>query len=525
MKNEWLLPVVVFLAAGCLYGQPTKKFDIKDYEYAMGEKYFKLWNAEEQSRIDRDIEKYRKADGVFELNIPAGTEVKVEQTRHAFYFGAHIFDFDQLPSDEANVKYKAMWKELFNSATIPFYWKDYEPERGWYRDDVTPDNTPQFWQNCKKPWKYRFYRKPAVKPLLDFCDANGIRKHGHPLVWGGNFQLPQWYWDAIPKEVTESEFFKKEFKYADPATKKIGFMSYWCLMGDLSETEFAEKYPDYCKFVNDVFKERIIGICKKYGDRIDSWDVVNESANDTVYIPRMGKAPRMIPGGKITKSYFGVMPGDYTYTSFKIAAAHLPGKAKLNINDVPYYAAAEPYANQICDLLKRGAKIDQVGCQMHVFSPKQTLGMAMGTENMQSPSMVRETFEILDRTRLPMHLSEITLMAPSNDIKGEAQQAVLAYNLYRLWFSLPAMNGITWWNTVDFRSHMECFPSGILRPDMSKKPVYFALDDLINHQWKTNLTVKADPNGKIAFRGFKGTYKLTWQDAAGKTQEKTVELK
>ncbi|MCQ2386658.1 MAG: hypothetical protein MJ078_08355, partial [Clostridia bacterium] len=76
MKKEFWLSIVVALTAGCACNQ-VKKFDVKDYEYEMGEKYLALWNDEENARIDRDIEKYRKADGVFALDVPAGTEVQV----------------------------------------------------------------------------------------------------------------------------------------------------------------------------------------------------------------------------------------------------------------------------------------------------------------------------------------------------------------------------------------------------------------------------------------------------------------
>ncbi|HCF96336.1 MAG TPA: hypothetical protein DEW46_14860, partial [Verrucomicrobia bacterium] len=72
----------------------------------MSEAYRQLWNAEEQARIDRDIERYRMADGHFELgNLPEGTEVQVEQVTHDFVFGAHIFNFNQLGTSERNRKY------------------------------------------------------------------------------------------------------------------------------------------------------------------------------------------------------------------------------------------------------------------------------------------------------------------------------------------------------------------------------------------------------------------------------------
>ena len=79
--------------------------------------------------------------------------------------------------------------------------------------------------------------------------------------------------------------------------------------------------------------------------------------------------------------------------------------------------------------------------------------------------------------------------------------------------------GITWWNTVDGCGKKgEPAVSGIFFRDMKEKPSYWALDQLINHEWKTNVTVKADENGKVQFRGFKGKYHITYKDNKGKTQ-------
>ena len=77
--------------------------DMAKFDQAMSPKYRQIWNAEVQAKIDRDIEANRKADGRFILHgVPAGIEVKVEQIRSEFIFGAHIFNFDQLGSDERN---------------------------------------------------------------------------------------------------------------------------------------------------------------------------------------------------------------------------------------------------------------------------------------------------------------------------------------------------------------------------------------------------------------------------------------
>ena len=77
---------------------------------------------------------------------------------------------------------------------------------------------------------------------------------------------------------------------------------------------------------------------------------------------------------------------------------------------------------------------------------------------------------------------------------------------------------ITWWNVVDGCGLKgEPTVSGLFTRDMQPKPAYYALDNLINHEWKTNLTLKADENGQVKFRGFKGKYKLSWTDEKGES--------
>ena len=94
---------------------------IEQQNAAMSEGYWNRWNRDVQAKIDRDIEANRKADGSFKTAAPAGADVRVEQISSAFIFGAHIFNFDQLGSDERNAKYRSLFGSLFNSATIAFF--------------------------------------------------------------------------------------------------------------------------------------------------------------------------------------------------------------------------------------------------------------------------------------------------------------------------------------------------------------------------------------------------------------------
>src|SRR5690606_29838099 len=119
-----------------------------------------------------------------------------------------------------------------------------------------------------------------------------------------------------------------------------------------------------------------------------------------------------------------------------------------------------------------------------------------------TPQDVWARMETLATAGLPIHLSEFTITAPNDDEHGRQIQAVIARNLYRLWFSIEEMMGITWWNVVDdCGAPGEPTTSGLFTRNMGPKPSYFALDQLINHEWKTNLQVQADGNSQIRFRG------------------------
>ena len=123
-------------------------------------------------------------------------------------------------------------------------------------------------------------------------------------------------------------------------------------------------------------------------------------------------------------------------------------------------------------------------------------------------------------------MSEITITAPGTTKRDWDIQAVIAQNLYRAWFSHPSVMGITWWNVVDdCGAPGEPSMSGIFTRDMQPKSAFYALDNLINKEWKTKTTLKPDKNGKITFRGFKGIYKITWVDKYGRQREMHYHLK
>lgn len=464
----------------------------------MSAAYLNLWNEEEQARIDRDIAAHRMADADFTLDgIEAGTTVRVEQISHEFIFGAHIFNFDQLGSDERNARYKELYGTLFNSATIPFYWRTLELEEGKPRFEAEYRDTAKFWNSLEEPKLQPHWRRPATDPIVEFCESKGIRLHGHTLVWGNfRWHMPDWVVEKIPAAYRENAVIY-ENSCGAPHIKMFDAMT---------PAQVEALIPEFTTQVHTLMAKRIFEIALHYKGRLHSWDVVNESATD------FGKG-NLIPGAGICKSVYGLMPGDYPYRAFKITEGMFPEDVKLNINE---WNLGEEYPAEIEDLKKRGCKVDIAGAQMHLFDPQTCQDIADGKSDLQSPASVRKTMGLIARAGLPIHLSEITITSPGNNERGGLIQAIIARNLYRLWFSLEPLMGITWWNVVDdCGAPGEPSVSGLFTRDMQPKPSYFALNDLINNEWKTQLSVSANERGNVKFRGFPGKYRLSWKDSAG----------
>ena len=512
---------------------------------AMSDAYWKVWNDDVQAKIDAGIEKYRKTDASIAVAAPDGAEVKVEQITHAFFFGAHIFNFDQLGKKEWNDRYKALYDQengLFNSATVAFYWRTLEQYPNAPRFAAGYEDTEEYWcreyaidpEGCKaKP----HWRRPAVDPVISFLKTRRVRIHGHPLVWGNNaWHTPTWLWDdfcpesekraleaatgvKMPVRDVTRPICVKDMKN-DPKERR--WAQAWAeIYAKLSEEEIAALVPTFVKAQRDFYEKRVREIGERYGTRVDSWDVVNESATDWAH----GKgAKNDLP---VTKSRYGLMPANYAYNALVLARKYMKPDAWLNVNE--YNMDAFP--GQIADLERNGASFDVVGSQMHLFNPAESRKLAAGeftaeTRQKVSPEGIATTMERVAKASggRPIHLSEITITAPDNSPKGQMVQAIIMRNCYRAWFAVEKMNGITWWNVVDnCGAPGEPSISGIFTRDMQPKAAYFAMDDLINREWKTKTSVVAK-DGKIAFRGFRGRYRLTWKDAAGKEQSKLVDV-
>jgi hypothetical protein len=133
---------------------------------------------------------------------------------------------------------------------------------------------------------------------------------------------------------------------------------------------------------------------------------------------------------------------------------------------------------------------------------------------------VLDTFARLNK---PIHITELSFPCMNEGEVGEEKQAFILENFYKLWFSHPKVEAITYWHFVDGTAGVEdVFNSGFIRRDFSKKKSYYILENLIKKEWRTDLSFEGSAS-KRHFRCFYGKYKVSFT-YKGKKIEKIIPL-
>jgi hypothetical protein len=136
----------------------------------------------------------------------------------------------------------------------------------------------------------------------------------------------------------------------------------------------------------------------------------------------------------------------------------------------------------------------------------------------------------------PLHFTELTILSgergrqsarrvrdwATNDEREQWQETEVA-RVYTMLFSHPAVEAITWWDFSDRRAWQGA-PAGLVRKDMSPKPAYQRLMQLVRRQWWTRTAGRTDAAGEFPFRGFLGQYRITVTGSPGERQRKSLVL-
>ncbi len=285
-----------------------------------------------------------------------------------------------------------------------------------------------------------------LRTMATWCRDHGIRAKGHPLAWHEVF--PKW-----AEALTDEEVLK-------------------------------------------LLRERITRIVGDFRGLIDTWDVFNE----TTVAAWVDNAV-----GRWVKARGAV---ECVAEALQLARAANPA-AELLYND---FNIAPAFEELVGELQARGASFDVIGIQSHMH------------KGAWSAEHIWDTCEAYARFGLPLHFTEATILSGAlkadddNDWhrrqttwtstpEGEARQLDEGKRFYTLLFSHPAVDAVTWWDFAD-RQAWQGAPAGLLRNDMSPKPLADWLQDAFNAHWTTQAEVQADDTGCVRFRGFFGTYTL-----------------
>lgn len=288
-----------------------------------------------------------------------------------------------------------------------------------------------------------------------------------------NYATSGFYWIAF-----ERERGKPNYDYIDKVTgwcrtNGIRVKGHPLLWGNESGIPpWSKGQPDPA-----TQERRVREIVERYKGRIEFWEVVNEPSHEMSI--------------KIDDPYRWAREANPT--------------AHLIVNDYFILADGGPsFRRLLVTSIQNGVPFDGIGIQAHEPA------------NMRFPlHRVKAILDDYATLGKALHITEFTPASNGEPVVGsaiggvwdEARQAEYAENFYRVCFSHPAMQGITWWDLSDGGSWRK--GGGLLHPDLSPKPAYEALRKLIHEEWMTWVEGVTDHNGVFAFRGYYGNYKIT----------------
>ncbi len=308
-----------------------------------------------------------------------------------------------------------------------------------------------------------------------------------------NFATLPFYWGGYEREPGQTQ------------EGKLRAMARWCAEHGLVTKGhpliWHEVYPKWADHQEtpalELLEARVRRIVTEFQGLVDTWDVINEST--------VSEAERWQNGVGTWARDAGTV--EIAAEALRWAREAGP-EATLLLND---FNVSPAFEAQIEALLAGDRRPDVIGIQSHMHGGEWPLERAW------------EVCETYGRFGLPLHFTELTVISgdyipdgtdwsnfranewPTTP-EGEARQADYAEALYTILFSHPAVEAITWWDLND--GNWMNAPSGLVRADMSVKPAYERLRDLIRKQWRTNVTLETDAEGRATVRAFHGSYAI-----------------
>ena len=414
-------------------------------------KYFEEQKDYLNARVTSGIELYRKGTArirvVDENGEPVkGAVIEAKETKQDFKFGANTFMIDELETDEKNEIFKKKFPELFNLGTIPFYWKDLEPEEG----------KPRFAKDSPK-----VYRRPATDLCVDYCLENGIEPKLHCLNY--DQFTPEWARGRSIKE--HKELLAKRFREIGERYAKLIPMievtnETYCLSGVNGRGTPFFFEDDFCDWSFREAQKYFPGNELIINEAGLEWSVTNAHTNRNPYYQQVEKLLR--DGAPV----HGI---GLQYHSFVKREDEVKSFAKPDGRYAPEYVYA------ILDKLSE-------------------LNLPLQITEMTIPSYSWEEEDEAVQAELLKNIYSM-FFAQKN------MEAIIYWNLPD-GYAYRAEPG-------DMTCGENYYYGGLLRFDMTEKPGFKTLKKLIREDWMTNAQIVTDEYGYATLRGCHGEYELT----------------
>ena len=274
----------------------------------------------------------------------------------------------------------------------------------------------------------------------------------------------------------------------------------------------ADSLPGWAPIAADDMQKaqekRVKEIVGEFCGAIEYWDVVDE--------PTMGAQVNNPLGNWMAAQ----TPVTVCTDALSWATSACPAST-LIIND---FRTDQDFRDLLQGIIRQKGKFDAIGIQSHMHRGNWPL------------YQVWDTCERFKDFEVPIHFSEVTVLSgsPKTGIsseqpsewpstpEGEIAQADYVEKFYTMLFSHPLVQAITWWDLSDYGAWQGA-PAGLLRQDMTKKPVYNRLLDLIRNKWWSRGNAYTGDDGTARIRGFYGTYKIIIEKE-GKRAESSLHI-
>lgn len=260
--------------------------------------------------------------------------------------------------------------------------------------------------------------------------------------------------------------------------------------------------------------ERIQTFFENYSKTATDIEIVNEplSPEPDVFANRLGnfyvdsaflEAKEISPGNRLLLNEYGV---------FGAVSAN-------NYN-------TDKYFDYITELKNRQVPFDLIGIQAHA------------NREWYSPADIAEKLDRYAAQGKPIQISEFSAQTKNygdrtgyerilgnyrSGIWDDAKQAEFYREFYTVAFGNRDVEAIIQWGLDDARAWLPGI--GLIDENGDPKPNYAALDDLINHQWRTNLELDLKEAKNAEFRGFFGVYEIEVISGGKSLSKQTFELK